>query len=114
MPARAALDRIREAIADAPDDFEGLLGAPAFRRRFRKLDREALLKRMPRGFGETHPAAGWLRYRSFTATRMMTEREIESRRLTAILARDFEALVPLVRWLNAAIGYRPLERRVLS
>ena len=69
MPARAALDRIREAIADAPDDFEGLLGAPAFRRRFRKLDREALLKRMPRGYAETHPAAGWLRYRSFTATR---------------------------------------------
>jgi uncharacterized protein (TIGR02453 family) len=114
MPARASLDRIREAIADAPDDFEDLLGAPGFRRRFRKLDREAQLKRMPRGFEETHPAAGWLRYRSFTATRMMTEREIESRRLPDILARDFAALVPLVRWLNAAIGYRPLERRVLS
>jgi hypothetical protein len=45
---------------------------------------------------------------------MMTEREIESRRLPDILARDFAALVPLVRWLNAAIGYRPLEQRVLS
>lgn len=114
MPARASLDRIREAIAEAPDDFEGLLGAPAFRRRFRKLDREAQLKRMPRGYAETHPAAGWLRYRSFTATRMMTEREIESPRLPDILGRDFATMVPLVRWLNAAIGYRPLERRVLS
>ena len=111
MPARPALDRIREAIADAPEDFETLLGAPAFRRRFGKLDPEAQLKRMPRGFAETHPAAEWLRYRSFTATRMMTEREVESRRLPDILAGDFAALVPLVRWLNAAIGYRPLERR---
>ncbi len=114
MPARPALDRIREAIADAPEDFEGFLRAPRFKRRFRRLDQEAQLKRMPRGFAETHPAAGWLRYRSFTATRMMTEREVENPRLPDILARDFAALVPLVRWLNAAIGYRPLERRVLS
>jgi uncharacterized protein (TIGR02453 family) len=114
MPARPALDRIREAIADAPDDFETVLRAPRFRGRFRRLDQEAQLKRMPRGFAETHPAAGWLRYRSFTATRMMTEREVESPRLPDTLARDFAALVPLVRWLNAAIGYRPLAKRVLS
>ncbi len=111
MPARPALDRIREAIAGAPEDFEALLRAPAFRRRFRRLDQEAQLKRMPRGYAETHPAAGWLRYRSFTATRMMSEREIASPRLPDILARDFAALVPLVRWLNGAIGHRPLERR---
>ena len=111
MPARPALDRIREAIADAPEDFDALLRAPAFRRRFRRLDQEAQLKRMPRGFAETHPAARWLRYRSFTATRLMTPREVESARLPDILARDFAALVPLVRWLNAAIGYRAAERR---
>ena len=111
MPARPALGRIREAIADAPGEFEGLVRAPAFRRRFRRLDQEALLKRMPRGYAETHPAAGWLRYRSFTATRMMTQREIGSPRLPDILARDFAALIPLVRWLNAAIGYRPATRR---
>jgi uncharacterized protein (TIGR02453 family) len=114
MPARPALDRIREAIADAPDSFEALLRTPEFRRRFRRLDREALLRRLPRGYAETHPAAEWLRYRSFTATRMMPERQIESPRLPDILARDFAALVPLVRWLNAALGYRPLERRLLS
>jgi uncharacterized protein (DUF2461 family) len=70
-----------------------------------------MLKRMPRGYGEDHPAARWLRYRSFTATRLMTEREVLSPRLPAILARDFETLVPLVRWLNAAMGYRAWERR---
>ena len=111
MPARAALDRIREAIADQPEELEALLRAPAFRRRFRRLDREALLKRMPRGYAELHPAAEWLRYRSFTATRPMAEREITSARLASILSRDFEALVPLVRWLNAAIGYRPATGR---
>jgi uncharacterized protein (TIGR02453 family) len=111
MPARPALDRIREAIADQPVDFASLLRAPAFRRRYRRLDREALLKRMPRGYAESHPAAEWLRYRSFTATRTMTDREIQSPGLPGILERDFAALVPLVRWLNGAIGYRPAERR---
>lgn len=111
MPARPALERIRETLAESPEAFEDLVRAPAFRRRFKDLDREALLKRMPRGYPETHPAAEWLRYRSFTATRMLSAREVESPRLPAILARDFAALVPLVRWLNTAIGYRTWTRR---
>jgi len=111
MPARPALDRIREAIAEAPDDFEALLRAPAFRRRFGRLDAEDVLKRMPRGYLDSHPAARWLRYRSFTATRMLTEPEVRSARLPAVLERDFAALVPLVRWINRAIGYRAWERR---
>jgi uncharacterized protein (TIGR02453 family) len=111
MPARPALDRIRDAIAESPGEFERLLRAPAFRRRFRRLDTEAMLKRMPRGYPETHPAAEWLRYRSFTATRALNELEVWGPRLPALLARDFAALVPLVRWINAALGYRPAERR---
>jgi uncharacterized protein (TIGR02453 family) len=111
MPARPALDRIREVIAESPEAFERLLRAPTFHRRFGRLDSEAVLKRMPRGFAEGHPAAQWLRYRSFTATRMMTQREVQSPRLPGILARDFASLVPLVRWINEAIGYQHWKRR---
>jgi uncharacterized protein (TIGR02453 family) len=111
MPARPALERIREALAESPDGFERVLRAPAFRRRFGRLDAESVLKRMPRGYADDHPAAQWLRYRSFTATRMMTVREVQSPRLPTILARDFAALVPLVRWLNGAIGYKAWARR---
>ena len=111
MPARAPLDRIREAIAESPDVWDGLLRAPAFRRRFGRLDTESILKRMPRGDPESHPAADGLRYPSFTATRMMSEREVHSPRLPAILARDFAVLTPLVRWLNHAVGYPALDRR---
>jgi hypothetical protein len=66
---------------------------------------------MPRGYAADHPAAGWLRYRSFTATRPLSQREVESRRLPEILARDFAALVPLVRWINGALGYQTWARR---
>jgi uncharacterized protein (TIGR02453 family) len=111
MPARPALDRIREAIAAEPGAMARLARAPAFRRRFGALDEEAVLKRMPRGYPPEHPAERWLRFRSFTATRELSADEVTSRRLPALLARDFAALAPLVRWLNAAIGYRAAERR---
>jgi hypothetical protein len=41
----------------------------------------------------------------------MTQREVQSPRLPMILAKDFAALVPLVRWINGAIGYRSWGRR---
>jgi uncharacterized protein (TIGR02453 family) len=112
MPARTALDKIREAIADGHEELEAILSLPSFRRRFRRLDEGAMLKRLPRGYGESHPAARWLRYRSFTVKRALTDAEVLGRRLPAILARDFAAMVPLVRWLNGAIGYRPPTSRV--
>ena len=111
MPARPTLDRVREAIDADPDALERVVRAPAFRRRFRRLDDEGTLTRMPRGYAESHPAAEWLRYQSFTATRDLEEREVLSPRLPEVLARDFAALVPLVRWLNQAIGYRSRDRR---
>jgi uncharacterized protein (TIGR02453 family) len=111
MPARPALDRVREAIDADPEALDRLVRTPAFRRRFRDLTPEAVLSRMPRGYAESHPAAGWLRYQSFTASRDLSEREVLSPRLPDILARDFAALVPLVRWLNQAIGYSSRDRR---
>ena len=111
MPARPSLDRVREAIDADPGALDRLVRAPAFRRRFRELTPEAVLTRMPRGYPDSHPAAEWLRYQSFTASRDLTEREVLSSRLPDLLARDFAALVPLVRWLNQAIGYTSRDRR---
>jgi uncharacterized protein (TIGR02453 family) len=111
MPARPALEKIREALGDDPEGLDRIVRAPAFRRRFGELSREAMLSRLPRGYAEGHPAERWLRYKSFTASRLLSRREVESPPLAATLERDFAALVPLVRWLNGAIGYRAWERR---
>ena len=111
MPARPALEKIREAVAEEPEALDAIVRASSFRRRFGSLSEEAMLSRLPRGYAEGHPAERWLRYKSFTASRMLTEREVTSPRLPAMIERDFAALVPLVRWLNGAIGYRAWERR---
>ena len=112
MPPRPALTRIRESLAENPRAFEAIVLEPRFRRRFGPLDEEAMLKRLPRGFADSHPAARWLRYQSYTAGRMLPEREALSPRLVRTLAKDFTLLSPLVRWLNGALGLRQLDRRL--
>jgi uncharacterized protein (TIGR02453 family) len=111
MPPRPMLNRLRDAIAEDSVGFERVVLAPAFRRRYGGLDDEAKLKRMPRGFAETHPAARWLRYQSFTAGRALRDAQVISARLAALLEDDFARLLPLVRWLNLAIGLRPATSR---
>lgn len=112
MPPRPTLARLREALADDTEQFETIVLAPGFRRRFGRLDDEAMLKRMPRGYAEEHPAARWLRYQSFTVGREMSRRELHSPRLPQLLAKDFAALTPFVRWLNRAMGFAPASERV--
>ena len=111
MPARPALDRIRETIAGRHAELRRIVAAPAFRRRFGGLTEEAMLTRMPRGFPADHPAADLLRFQSFTASRTLAGPESLDRRLPATLARDYAALLPLVRWLNAALGLPTADRR---
>jgi uncharacterized protein (TIGR02453 family) len=112
MPPKPTLDLIREAIAGSPRALPALLRAPVFRRRFGELGDEARLSRVPRGFAPDHPAAEWLRYKSFTAGRELTKAEVLDPKLPARLEADIRAMLPLVRWLNQAIGFRPLKHRL--
>ena len=101
MPPRPQLNKIRDAIADDPDGFEAVVRGL---KKYGGLDDEAVLTRMPRGFSEEHPAAKWLRYQSFTSGRLLSDADVTSTKLPALLARDFQGMVPLVRFLNAAVG----------
>jgi uncharacterized protein (TIGR02453 family) len=112
MPPRESLARIRDALAEEVEQFQAIVLAPRFRRRYGALDEEAMLKRLPRGFAPDHPAARWLRYQSFTVGRELDRRALLSPRLPELLAREYEALTPLVRWLNRALGYRERSSRL--
>ncbi len=110
-PPRPALQRFRAAIAKDLRGFERLALAPRLRRRLGTLSEESMLKRVPRGFTEAHPAARWLRYESFTVGRHLKDAEVKSARLTANLETDFATMLPLVRWLNAALGLKSSRQR---
>ena len=109
MPPRPQLKKLRDAIAHNPEAFDKV--ARSIPRRFGGLDDEGALKRMPRGYAEDHPAAKWLRFQSFTSGRTLTDAQVTSASLAALLAREYEALLPLVRWLNSSLGFKEALRR---
>ena len=109
MPPPVALVRIRTALAADSRGFEGTLRR--LRRQFGALSEEAVLRRVPRGYEPGHPAAGWLRYKSFTVSRPLTGADLKRRDLPDRLARSYTAVIPFVRWLNTALGFPPALRR---
>ena len=102
MPPRPSLNKIRDAIADKPRIFEKV--ATGLEKRFDGLDTEYMLKRMPQGFAETHPAARWLKFQSFVSGKQIPDAKVCSSRLPNVLEQEFTALLPLVRFLNSALG----------
>jgi uncharacterized protein (TIGR02453 family) len=111
MPPREALTRLRDAIVEKPAAFARTVSAPPVARRFGGLDADDVLKRAPRGYPAEHPGATWLRYKSFTLGRAYTDEQAVSPRLPALLEGDFALMLPLVRWLNAALGLKAARRR---
>ena len=111
MPPRPALNKIRDAIAEDPRGFARVVQHPRVRRRLGGLDEESMLKRMPRGFADDHPGARWLRYQSFTIGRELSDKQVLGPGLARLLEADFRLMLPLVRWLNAALGLRPADSR---
>ena len=111
MPGSDQLRLVREALAEDTAGFEAIVTDRAFHRRFGSLDEEAMLTRVPRGFAPDHPAADWLRYKSFTVGRELPDAEVLKAGLADRLVADYERLAPLVRWLNAALGFAPAAAR---
>jgi uncharacterized protein (TIGR02453 family) len=104
MPPKFALDKIRDRIIDDGVSFQNLVTAPAFKRKFGAPSEEAVLTRTPRGYDSAHPQEKWLRYKSFTAGRKLPDSAVSSRKLIPAMKADMQAMLPFVRWLNAAIG----------
>ncbi len=111
MPPRPALLRLRAAIAKDPRGFAKVAASPAIKKAFGALSTESALKRVPRGFDAEHPAAEWLKLQSFTVGAPLTDAEVTSKALTRTIEKRFAAMVPLVRWLNSAIGLEPAKAR---
>ena len=112
-PPRPTLNQVRAAIVADQPGFERAVGHPAFVKRFGALYAadDQMLARRPRGVAPGHPAEHWLRHLSFIGERPLTDEEVTSPTLVDTLSADLAALTPLVRWLNAVVGYAPARWR---
>jgi uncharacterized protein (DUF2461 family) len=66
---------------------------------------------MPRGYPADHEAGDLLRNVSYTVGRSVTDTEVLDPRLAQRIEKDFVVALPLVRWLNEALGYKAANSR---
>lgn len=114
MPPSPKLRLVRDAIADDVASWESVVTSRAFVTRFGGLTDDEpgiLLKRLPRGYAPGHPAEPWLRFKSFTVSRALSDAEALSPKVADLAMKEFTAMVPFVRWLNRALGFLPSDRR---
>jgi uncharacterized protein (TIGR02453 family) len=109
-PLPEELRAVREYIMKHHERLQDIVQARAFRRMFGQMQGEQLT-RPPRGFPPNHPAADYLRYKQFLASRTLEPR-IATSNLRETLVETFRALHPMVQFLNEAIlANRKLKKR---
>jgi uncharacterized protein (TIGR02453 family) len=98
-PQSRELQRIRQHIAAHLDRFRAIAESPGLARRVGGVDGERL-QRVPRGFTSDHPAAEYLKFKQFVAGREYPAAFVTSPRFLPTLVGVFEAVAPLVTFLN--------------
>jgi uncharacterized protein (TIGR02453 family) len=104
-PEPAKLAAFRRAVVDEPTRVHAAIDEPGFVKRFGHVNGEQL-KRVPTGFPADHPDVELLRLKDVVFGRVLKEKEIFSPKLPDILADDFEAAIPVYRFLA---GLAPVQ-----
>jgi uncharacterized protein (TIGR02453 family) len=102
MPERADLVKIRQRIASDANQFRRLVTQGSLRT-VGGLQGERLI-RVPIGYAVDHPAAEYLRFKHFLGFREWPPEFATSDQFWPELLGTFVAIMPLVRYLNDAIG----------
>lgn len=104
MPQPDLLAKVRQEIDYNLPEFRKIISSAAFKKQYGALDTSAeySLARVPKGYEASHPAASYLKLKSFVATRLLTDQELADKALIKNAAGAFSALQPLIYFLNTA------------
>ena len=103
MPESSSLKKIRMEIDYNYDEFKSILDSKSFKKLYDGLSEEAKLSRPPRDYDENNPAIEFIKLKSFTALVGLNDEDILNKNLTSIVVKHFEAINPLIDFLNKAI-----------
>jgi uncharacterized protein (TIGR02453 family) len=110
MPSPEMLRTLRNHIAERPAEFRKLIGSKTLRELFGEMHGDPL-SRVPKGFAADHPAADLLRYKQYVFYVELSPDLVTSPELFGEVRKRFQALTPLVNFLNAPlVGTRPKAR----
>lgn len=104
-PENADLKKIRKEIAFFYDELEKIVSEKSFADTYGDFDRndETQLKTAPRDFEKDHPAIEFLKLKSFTATRTLSDKELADKNFVRKASEKLLVLKPLNEFLNRAL-----------
>jgi uncharacterized protein (TIGR02453 family) len=105
MPEPNELKKVRQEIDYNFTGFKKIIGSKKFKSVYGDLDRspEFLLSRVPKGYELGNPAADYLKLKSFVAISFFSDADLTSKNLVKKTAAAFEALQPLIEFINASM-----------
>jgi uncharacterized protein (TIGR02453 family) len=105
MPMPPELKKIRQEIDYNFADFTSILKSKKFKAQYNGLEKgsEYALSRPPKGYEADNPAIEFIKLKSFVCMEKMTDTQLTSKTLVKDITTAFEALMPLVKFLNQAM-----------
>lgn len=104
MPPAEDLAKLRQEIDYNLADFESILKNKKFIVSFPEgLETYDMLKRPPKGYDADNPAIEYLKRKSFTVSRMLTDEEVIAPGFLKQLIGLYKSLYPFTSFLNEAI-----------
>ncbi|HEX7904419.1 MAG TPA: DUF2461 domain-containing protein [Chitinophagaceae bacterium] len=105
MPMPDDLKKLRQEIDYNLADFKKIITSKKFKSVYGELDRSAeyVLSRVPKGYEPNNPAAEYLKLKSYITMISMKDVDLTSKNLVKNTVTAFEALKPLIIFLNHAI-----------
>jgi uncharacterized protein (TIGR02453 family) len=105
MPDPIALKKLRQEIDYCFPEFQKIISNPSFKKQYNNLEMNEgqMLVNVPKGYDKENPAASFLKLKSFVATKNISDTLLTNSGLLKETAKAFEALMPLVKFMNRSL-----------
>lgn len=102
MPAAPELKKVRQEIDYCFPEFKKIISNAAFIKNYGELEREKdqMLVNVPKGYDKENPAAGYLKLKSFVATKYIPDSALQQPQLINEVNNALKALKPLLQFIN--------------
>jgi uncharacterized protein (TIGR02453 family) len=106
MPMPPELNKVRQEIDYNFADLKKIISSKKFKSVYKDLSRDAeyVLTRVPKGYETGNPAADYLKLKSFVALVSLKDSDLSSKDLVKKTVTAFEALQPLLEFINESIA----------
>ena len=102
-PEKEELKAVRQEIMYQPEKYNSLINS-VVKKDFTIME-EDKLKNGPKDFDKDSPHIDLIKYKSYILSRKLSEKEIKSSDIAAIVANYFEQLYPYTSFMNTAMDF---------